>query len=241
MIIPVKGEDPKRRLAPLLSGSQRAQLQVAMLEDTLQTLMKARMVRNTFVVSSNRETLEFAERFGASPLREPDDAGVNSAVLFGLASTLSYERRMVIPADLPLLSVEDVKIGPVLSREGAQIVVSPSESFDGTNMLLFTGDAKIELHYDDDSFRKHIAGASAGGLVAAVYYSRGVGFDVDRPKDIHRFFKFNRRGSTLTFLGRTLRKRRGQRREGSEAQPVPVEKLRPHSTEGGSERGPPTY
>jgi hypothetical protein len=40
----------------------------------------------------------------------------------------------------------------------------------------------------------------------AVYYSRGVGFDIDKPSDLHRFFKFQRRGSTLTFLGRTLRK-----------------------------------
>jgi 2-phospho-L-lactate guanylyltransferase (CobY/MobA/RfbA family) len=64
----------------------------------------------------------------------------------------------------------------------------------------------LPLHYDDDSFRKHFASATALRLRVAVYYSRGVGFDVDRPADVHRFFKYHRRGSTLTFLGRTLRK-----------------------------------
>jgi 2-phospho-L-lactate guanylyltransferase len=164
------------------------------------------MVRDAFIVSSNRQMLEFARRFGANPLPETADTGVNSAVLLGLDSTSAYERRMVIPADLPLLSVEDIKMGPMLAREGAQIVVSPSESFDGTNMLLFTRGARIELHYDDDSFRKHVAAANARGARVAVYYSRGVGFDIDRPRDIHRFFKYNKRGSTLTLLGRTLRK-----------------------------------
>ena len=198
--------DPKRRLAPLLTETQREQLQVAMLEDTLQTLIKARMVKNTFIVSSNAQMLEFARRFGANPLAEPKDAGVNSAVLLGLDSTSAYARRLVIPADLPLLTAEDVKMGPMLAREGSQVVVSPSESFDGTNMLLLGKGTDMELHYDDDSFRKHVATANAIGLKVAVYYSRGVAFDIDRPRDVHQFFKFNKRGSTLTLLGRTLRK-----------------------------------
>jgi 2-phospho-L-lactate guanylyltransferase (CobY/MobA/RfbA family) len=102
--------------------------------------------------------------------------------------------------------VEDLKAGPMLTREGAQVVISPSRTFDGTNMLLLPTDEAFPLHYDDDSFRKHVATANELRLQVAVYYSRGVGFDVDRPGDLHRFFKFQRRGSTLTFLGRTLRK-----------------------------------
>ena len=66
VIVPVKGENPKGRLSPLLSPSQRRQLQVAMLEDTLQTLIKARMIAHTFVVSSDRQVLGLVERFGAT-------------------------------------------------------------------------------------------------------------------------------------------------------------------------------
>jgi len=206
VIIPVKGENPKRRLSPLLNPTQRRQLQVAMLEDTLQTLIKARMIGNAFIVSSDAQVLEFVKRFGANSISEPGDAGVNSAVLRGLEATHSYERRLVIPADLPLLGVEDLKAGPMLAREGAEVVISPSETFDGTNMLLLPSDNAIALHYDDDSFRKHVATANRLRLRVAVYYSRGIGFDIDKPSDLHRFFKYQRRGSTLTFLGRTLRK-----------------------------------
>jgi 2-phospho-L-lactate/phosphoenolpyruvate guanylyltransferase len=215
VVVPVKGENPKTRLSALLTPAQRRQLQVAMLEDTLQTLMKARMVGDTFVVSSDAHMLEFAKRFGARAIPEPGDAGVNAAVNRGLEETAGYERQVVIPADLPLLAVEDLKAGPMLAREGAQVVISPSETFDGTNMLLVTRGVGLPLHYDDDSFRKHFASATARRLRVAVYYSRGVGFDVDRPADVHRFFKYAKRGSTLTFLGRTLRmpqKARPQRR-----------------------------
>jgi 2-phospho-L-lactate/phosphoenolpyruvate guanylyltransferase len=215
VVVPVKGQNPKTRLSSLLTPGQRRQLQVAMLEDTLQTLMKARMVGDTYVVSSDTHMLEFAKRFGAREVPEPADAGVNSAVNRGLEVTAGYERQVVIPADLPLLAVEDLKAGPMLAREGAQVVISPSETFDGTNMLLVARGVGFPLHYDDDSFRKHFGSATARRLRVAVYYSRGVGFDIDRPADLHRFFKYQRRGSTLTFLGRTLRKAqkpRAQRR-----------------------------
>jgi 2-phospho-L-lactate guanylyltransferase len=163
------------------------------------------MIGQTFVVSSDPQILEFVHRFGANSVSERGDAGVNSAVNRGLEATRSYGRQLFIPADLPLLTVEDLKAAPMLSREGAQVVISPSETFDGTNMLLLTRGVELPLHYDDDSFRKHFSEAVALRLRVAVYYSKGVGFDVDRPRDLHRFFKFQKRGNTLTFLGRTLR------------------------------------
>jgi 2-phospho-L-lactate guanylyltransferase len=206
VIIPVKAADPKKRLSSVLDPRGRRQLQVAMLEDTLQTLIRARMIGHTFVVSSDREVLGFAERFGARSIFEEGDAGVNSAVNRGLDRTAHYDKQMVIPADLPLLAVEDLKAGPMLAREGAQVVISPSETFDGTNMLLVTPGVGLPLHYDDDSFRKHFASATARRLRVVVYYSRGVGFDVDRPSDLHRFFRYKKPGNTLTFLGRTLRR-----------------------------------
>ena len=208
VIVPVKSRNPKGRLSSVLDPAQRRQLQIAMLEDTLQTLIRARMVGHTFVVSSDAQILEFAKRFGAMSVAEPQDAGVNSAARRGLEAAASYPRRLIIPADLPLLAVEDLKIPTTLAREGAQLVISPSETFDGTNLLLLTEEEEgvsLPLSYDDDSFRKHFAAANALGLRVAVYYSRGVGFDIDKPTDLHRFFRFQRRGSTLTFLGRTLR------------------------------------
>ena len=89
VIIPVKGENPKGRLSPLLSPAQRRQLQIAMLEDTLQTLIKARMIGQTFVVSSDPQILEFV-RGSARARSQKEDAGVTAAVIRGLEATASY-------------------------------------------------------------------------------------------------------------------------------------------------------
>jgi len=204
VVIPVKGKHPKGRLSPLLTPTQRRQLQVAMLEDTLQTLIRARMVRDTFIVSSDSQILEFAGRFGANAILEHGDLGVNSAVSLGLERTSRFASRMVIPADLPLLTAADMRKVTWLADEGADVVISPSQSFDGTNLLLLREGA-FELHYDDDSFRKHMRMALARGMVTSMYCSRGVGFDIDTPKDVEEFLGSGARGSTLTFLGRTLR------------------------------------
>lgn len=118
MIVPVKGHDPKARLGPLLTQRQRGQLQIAMLEDTLQTLSKAKMIGHAFVVSSNLEVLEFVRRFGARTIHEPDDAGVNAAVNRGLEETAEYERQLIIPADLPLLAVDEPEGRPHARKGG---------------------------------------------------------------------------------------------------------------------------
>ena len=205
VVIPVKGSEPKRRLASILSGRERRQLQVAMLEDTLQTLIRARMIRDTFVVSSDPLTLEFARRFGARSSLEEADRGVNSAVGLGLRLTRKYASTMVIPADLPMLTEGDLKTAIELADEGAGVVISPSGSFNGTNLLLLKR-TRFELHYEDDSFHRHLKAAIAARLLPAVYSSTGVGFDIDTPEDVEEFLRLGWRGSTLTFLGRTLRK-----------------------------------
>lgn len=211
VVIPVKRDDPKERLSTLLSPAQRRQLQVAMLEDTLQTLIKAGMVGDTFVVSPDVQILDFVRRFGARSVPEPADAGVSAAVARALGETSSYARTLVLPGDLPLLSVDDLETAVTLAREGADVVIGPSGSLDGTNLLLIAGGARIPLHYDDDSFRKHFRGAVSLGLKVAVYRSPGVSFDMDSPGDVERFFERRRAGSTLTLLGRTLRRAQGQR------------------------------
>ncbi|MDG7021659.1 MAG: 2-phospho-L-lactate guanylyltransferase [Nitrososphaerota archaeon] len=214
VIVPVKGENPKERLSPILSPLQRRQLKVAMLEDTLQTLIKAGMVGDTFVVSSDRQILDFVPRFGARSIAEPADAGVSSAVSRALAETSGFELRLVVPGDLPLLSVEDLRTSLALAGEGADLVIGPSESFDGTNLLLLGRGVELPLHYDDDSFRKHFREAVSRGLKVAVYRAPGVAFDIDSPADVQRFFAHRRTGSTLTLLGRTLKRAQSQRQRG---------------------------
>src|ERR1700730_3600001 len=91
LIIPVKGSNPKGRLSSLFDARQRKQLQVAMLEDTLQAVVKARKIGQTYVVSSDCEIRKFAERYGAGSIEEEEDGGVNRAVEKAIAKLGQYD------------------------------------------------------------------------------------------------------------------------------------------------------
>jgi 2-phospho-L-lactate/phosphoenolpyruvate guanylyltransferase len=208
LIIPVKGTNPKARLSSLFDARERKQLQVAMLEDTLHAIANAKKNVQTYVVSSDPEILKFAGRFGVGSLEEERDGGVNEAVESAIERLGSYDGWLIMPADLPLITSNDIKTVFTLHRMGSSIIVSPSEDYSGTNLLLMTKRARIALHYDDDSFNKHARDATAAGARAAVYYSENVAFDIDHAGDVHRYFKFGRRNSTMNFLERTLKQAR---------------------------------
>jgi 2-phospho-L-lactate guanylyltransferase len=221
LIIPVKGTNPKARLSPLFGARERKQLQVAMLEDTLLAVGKAKRSRQTYVVSSDPEILKFAERFGVGSLEEERDSGVNSAVESAISRLQDYDGWLVLPADLPLISANDIRTVFTLHRLGSPIILSPSEDYSGTNLLLMTRRRRIQLHYDDDSFNKHVKEATSTGTKTAVYYSENVAFDIDHAGDVHRYFSFGRRNSTMNFLERTLRHQR--RLESSSLRRAPSE------------------
>ena len=205
IIVPVKGSGPKARLSSLFGPRERKQLQLAMLEDTLLAIARSKKSRQTYVVSSDPDILKFAGRYGVGSIDEEGDAGVTQAVERAMSSLSGYDGWMILPADLPLISPMDIKNVFTLHRMGSSKIVSPSEDYSGTNLLLMTRKHRIALHYDDDSFNSHIREATSTGGRAAVYYSENVAFDIDHAGDVHKYFKFGRRNSTMNFLERTLK------------------------------------
>ncbi len=213
IIIPVKADNPKGRLGTLLTGREKKQLQISMLEDTLAALARAKKLGHTFIVSSDPDILKLAEWYGAGAITEEKDAGVNEAVERAIAELDGYDGWIMIPADLPLITANDIKTALTLVRMGSSVVISPSEDYSGTNLLLMSRGSSIPLHYDDDSFNKHVREASDRGIRFSVYYSENVAFDIDRAGDVHRYFRFGRRNSTMNFLERTLKKNRRIRKK----------------------------
>lgn len=204
IIIPVKSRSPKRRLSSLFNARERRQLQLAMLEDTLQAVARAKRIRHSYIVSSDSVILKFAGRFGAGSILEDTDRGVNEAVESAIAELAGYESWLVMPADLPMIQARDIRTVVNLHKMGSSMVISPSEDYGGTNLMLMTRGERIALHYDDDSFNKHVREATENRMPFSVYYSEGVAFDIDNARDVHRYFKYGKRNSTMTFLGRTM-------------------------------------
>jgi 2-phospho-L-lactate guanylyltransferase len=205
-LIPFKADRKKSRLFRILGQNQRRRLAELMLIDTLGALHKAGLLPRCYVLTSDRKVLALARRLGAQTIVESRDRGVNSAVGMGVR-TLGRDRDfIVVPSDLPLLASDEIKNALTLKR-GFDCVISPSHSFDGTNLLIFSGKAAPALSYDSDSFWSHVRGAARKGLSLAVYCGKGVLFDVDTPEDLRALSHTRRRVLSVEFAREALQER----------------------------------
>ena len=206
VLIPFKADRMKSRLSRVLDPDQRCRLAELMLADVLRVFHKAGLLPRCYVVSSDVKVLAIARRLGTRTITEPRDEGVNAAVGMGVR-TLGRDRDfMVAPSDLPLLTPDEVKTALALKR-GFDCVISPSRSFDGTNLLVFSGRAAPALSYDSDSFWNHVGGAARKGLSLAVYCGEGVLSDVDTPEDLRVLSSTRRRVPSAEFARKALKKR----------------------------------
>jgi 2-phospho-L-lactate guanylyltransferase len=183
VLIPFKAAGPKSRLSTLLSPKQRRKFAQLLLLDVLGACSGAGLLDKCSVISSDRRALSLAEKSGASGLAEPSDKGVNSAVEWGVKIEKEIDEFMVLPSDLPLLRPSELRHALGLRLSGFGLVLSPSQSFDGTNLLIFSRRERIRLSYDSDSFWNHLKEAAKNAPRLAVFNGRGVLFDVDTPAD----------------------------------------------------------
>jgi 2-phospho-L-lactate guanylyltransferase len=206
VLIPFKANRRKSRLFLVLDANQRRRLAEMMLVDVLGVFRRIGLLTRCYVVSSDVKVLAFARRLGAQTIAEPRDKGVNAAVGTGMR-TLGRDRDfMVVPSDLPLLSPAEVKMALKLKRCFG-CVISPSRSFNGTNLLIFSGNAAPALSYDSDSFWSHVGGAARKGLSLAVYCSEGVLSDIDTPEDLRALSRTRKRVASARFAREALKKR----------------------------------
>ncbi|MBI3841052.1 MAG: 2-phospho-L-lactate guanylyltransferase [Thaumarchaeota archaeon] len=193
VLVPFKAHSAKSRLSKVLGNRQRASLASEMLLHVLSAVRSAGLLGRCYVVSSRPSVLRLAAMAGASTIREADDAGVNSAVERGMASLAEANEFLVVPSDLPLLSAHDLEAALALRSGGMDIVISPSRTFNGTNLLLFSRSRGVRLSYDRDSFKNHLGEAGNMKLRTGVYCGPGVVFDVDSPSDLKELVRPGRR------------------------------------------------
>jgi 2-phospho-L-lactate guanylyltransferase len=177
----------KTRLSPLLSPEQRRGLALALFEQTLHILDMCHSLNGILVTSRDPDILALTPRLcgRAQALHENTGHHLNSALDEARRFLVDFgaSRLLVIPADLPFLSVQDV-YGMLNYSQRAQVVLAPDRYEEGTNALCLCPPHAIPFAFGRGSFQHHQGLAQQAALGVRVYASARLGLDLDTPDDL---------------------------------------------------------
>lgn len=187
-IVPVKPWNlAKSRLDPLFSRAQREALAAAMLHHVLDVLTTAPVKLGVLVVSRDTRALAEARDYGVQTVLESGSPALNPALTRAaqLTRTMGATSTLVLPADLPLFSVEDLEALVNLACQSERAVVLASDRHgDGTNALLTCPPGVIEYAFGPGSFSRHKALAEKAQADVYEWHSPRVALDIDTPDDL---------------------------------------------------------
>jgi 2-phospho-L-lactate guanylyltransferase len=192
-IVPVKPlRRGKSRLAGTLSEDERAQLNKMLLEHTLKTLTDLKEVEQVLVVSRDPQALAIARNHGARTVREDGQPQLNMALKRATVIAQVYATRgvLVLPADLPLLTREDVLTLLERATRPPVVVIAPDRHGRGTNALLMSPAGLIEYDFGEGSFKRHCERVHKSGARLEIVTLPSLGLDLDLPEDLELVRKF---------------------------------------------------
>lgn len=185
----------KSRLGVALADGHRADLVLAMLDDVLAALRGAGL-EDVRVLAGDAGAASAAADRGLPALADPDDVdlragaerdrvapgdrSLRAAVDAALAAVGDHRPRLVVAADLPRLSSDEVQ---ATHRHPADVVVVPT-SGGGTAVLRLAAGVTVPARYGPGSADAHLAEARRVGRSAALLDLPGARHDVDGAKDL---------------------------------------------------------
>jgi len=187
LLVPVKPfQQGKSRLTEVLAANERVALNQAMLARVLARAQAANVLAGILVVSRDRAALAQAEAAGVIIVREQGH-DLNGALSQAaqVASAQGAEAVLVLPADLPLLTADDIRQLYLLGQAQKGIVITRSPD-GGTNALLMRPPGAIEFAFGPASFARHTQLAQSVGVPVQTYASPTLALDVDWPEDLVR-------------------------------------------------------
>ncbi len=186
-IVPVKPLNRgKSRLSEIFTPEERMDLNRHLLIHTLLTLKDIPDIEHVLVVSRDMTALSIARKFGAKTVQENGDPDLNIALTRAtiVAKTYSTSGVLIVPADLPLITPEDVEAILSKADEPPVIVVAPDRHRSGTNALLIYPAGLINYQYGKDSFQRHCKLAHSVGARLEICELPSIALDIDVPDDL---------------------------------------------------------
>ena len=192
-IVPVKPlRRGKSRLAGTLSEDERTELNRSLLQNTLKTFADLKEVEEVLVISRDPQALSIARQHGARTVREDGQPELNTALKRATVIAQVYATRgvLVLPADLPLVTREDVLTLIERAGEPPAVVIAPDRHGTGTNALLISPAGLIEYDFGENSFQRHCQRAKEAGARLEIVNLPTLGLDLDLPEDLELVRKF---------------------------------------------------
>jgi 2-phospho-L-lactate guanylyltransferase len=200
-IVPLKVIKKSKTRLSSLTPQERAKLTLAMLTNVLVALRKSRGISDVTVVSADKSASRIARRYGADFLWEGRRAGLNRGLRLAIRKLEQrrVEAAMIVHADLPLLTTQD--INEFLTRsQGFEIAIVPCKNETGTNALLLRPPNAIPPAFGIESYKMHLSLAKKRRFRWKVLRIRGIQFDIDDPQDLRKFMRCHAHSETLRFL-----------------------------------------
>ena len=186
-IVPVKPlRRGKSRLSGVLTEEERTLLNYTMLGNTLKTLKSAPEIDQVLLISRDTAALALARDFGARTLQEDGTSDLNTALRRAtiVAQFYSAQSVLVLPADLPLISMENIQSFICFAGKPPVVVIAPDRRMDGTNALYISPAGLIDYQFGPGSFQRHIQQAAGYKLRIEICHSHELSLDLDLPEDL---------------------------------------------------------
>jgi 2-phospho-L-lactate guanylyltransferase len=137
-------------------------------------------------VSPSGDSAPWSPRDGALSTGERSDH-LNAALRQARDAALARGATalLVVPGDLPLLDAGAVEALLARHHAGArEIVLAPAHDGRGTNALLLSPPAAVDLAFGGESAPRHVAAARAAGLRVVIHEAPEFALDLDTPADL---------------------------------------------------------
>lgn len=184
LVVPVKPLNAvKSRLTTVLDAGERAGLMRHLLRHVLANAVAADCFAEIVVVSRDPQVWAVAHLAGAGVIHEQGrdlNLALEQARQYVIAQ--GAHALLVLPADLPLMTVADLHELRRLGETQPGVVIAPSRD-GGTGALLLHPPNAIPFAFGPHSFERHCRAATDHGQPCQIYHSPTLAFDVDLPAD----------------------------------------------------------
>ncbi|NVM54189.1 MAG: 2-phospho-L-lactate guanylyltransferase [Candidatus Helarchaeota archaeon] len=205
-IIPIKSlANGKRRLESFLPPSERRKLILALLKDVLASTTTSKLSDKTLLVTPDSEIIKITQNWNFPKLEylfEPIAQGTNQAVQFALdwCQNKPISSILIIPADIPLITSNDIDELLQLGKSEFSIILIPSQRKDGTNAFYQSPPNLVQVWYGANSFQKNLTLISQRQIPYKILENPAFALDIDIKEDLEKLQQLEEKSATSQFM-----------------------------------------